>query len=682
MELTSLKGIGPKTADLFNKLGIRSVEDLIRAYPVHYDAYAEPVGAGEAPEGEKAAVFAASCGPVSLFSTSRRLTIVSTTVKDQTGTLRLAWYNMPYVRGRLNKGGPFIFYGLVTKGRNGRTMEHPQIFTPEAYAEKLRTLTPVYSLTKGLSNAAFGKAVYQALEVVTGQAEYLPEAILKLNGLIGEREALRRIHFPKDIGDMVEARKRLAFDEFFLFILGLKILKRQEISLSSPNRFEKGWETENVISRLPFALTKAQLTAWYEIENDLCGKTRMSRLLQGDVGSGKTILAFLALVLTAENNGQGALMAPTEVLARQHYKNLTGMIGRGEITNLKPVLLVGSQKAAERRQAEEALATGEANCVIGTHALIQSGVSYRNLALVITDEQHRFGVMQRKVFGEKGAEPHRLVMSATPIPRTLGVVFYGDMAVSILDEMPARRKRVKTCVVDTGYRPTAWKFIRKQVEEGHQAYIVCPMIEESEGFAAENVTDYAKSFKKANPDLTVGVLHGRMSAEEKDRTMAAFSEGEISVLVSTTVIEVGVDIPNATVMMVENAERFGLAALHQLRGRVGRGEAQAYCIYMAGVNSDAVMKRLDILNRSSDGMEIARYDLSLRGPGDLMGIRQSGDALFKIADVFRDEEILKAAAETAAAVMADDPELVSETYEALGEHIHAYLDSETKTIVL
>ena len=682
MELTDLKGIGPKTAELFNKLGIMSAEDLIRAYPVHYESYEPPVMIADASEGAKCAVAVPAVGPVSFFTSSRRLKIVSTTIRDSSGSLRLAWYNMPYIRGRLKQQGPFVFYGLITRGKSGRTMEHPAVFTPEAYAQKLKTLTPIYGLTKGLSNNAFGKAVAEALKVVTGEAEYLPESLLRAADLIGEREAVRGIHFPEDREEMLRARRRLSFDEFFTFILSMKLLKKQEETASDAYVLKKGWETENVIGRLPFKLTRAQLTAWYEIEENLTGGTRMSRLLQGDVGSGKTILAFLALTLVAENGCQGALMAPTEVLARQHFANLTGMIERGEITNLKAVLLVGSLKAAEKRRAQEALASGEANVVIGTHALIQSGVEYKDLALVITDEQHRFGVMQRKEFTEKGLKPHTLVMSATPIPRTLGVVFYGDMAVSVLDEMPSSRKPVKTCVVGTDYRRTAYKFIKEQVGAGHQAYIVCPMIEESEGLQAENVLDYAKSLKKALPDIRIAVLHGRMTAEEKDKVMTAFAAGETDVLVATTVIEVGVDVPNATVMMVENAERFGLATLHQLRGRVGRGAAQSYCIFMTGVTNETIKKRLDILNRSRDGLEIARYDLSMRGPGDLLGIRQSGDSLFRIADVFRDEEILNLAAEAVSAVMEDDPALISEPYEALGRRMAAYLQQETTNIVL
>lgn len=680
-ELTRLKGIGEKTEKLFFNLGIMSCEDLLRSYPVHYEAYGEPVGAGEVTVGAKCAVKGTLTGGVAQFTTGRRLTITSVTLRDATGSLKINWFNMPYIKGKLKVGSTYVFYGLVAKGKNGLAMEHPAICEIDAYREKIKTLVPQYGLTKGLTNNLVSKAVREALDCVTGEAEYLPESWLHLHHLIGEREAVRKIHFPEDLEAMTEARNRLAFDEFFMFILGLRLLKRQEVEMPLTKVLKQSWETENIIARLPYALTKAQLNAWHEIEHDMCQSTRMSRLLQGDVGSGKTIVAFLALALAADNGCQSALMAPTDVLARQHYKNISGMIERGEITTIRPVLLTGSMKAAERRKAYAAIADGTANVVIGTHALFQEAVVYHNLALVITDEQHRFGVNQRKIFTEKGRDVHTLVMSATPIPRTMGVVFYGDMAVSVLDEMPASRLPVKTCVVEASYHPTAYRFIEKEIKAGHQAYVICPMIEASEGLEAENVLDYAKTLKKALPDVTCGILHGRMSAAEKDKVMTAFATGEIQLLVSTTVVEVGVDVPNATVIMVENAERFGLAQLHQLRGRVGRGSSQSYCIFIAGIQSDTIKERLDILNRSHDGLEIARHDLKLRGPGDLLGIRQSGDVLFRIADIFRDEAIMTAAAETAAAVVADDPDMILPENADLRKRIENYL-SQDKSLTL
>ncbi|MDD6346437.1 MAG: ATP-dependent DNA helicase RecG [Lachnospiraceae bacterium] len=675
-ELTRLKGVGKKTEELFARLGITSCEDLLHAYPVGYEAYGEPTGAGGVTVGAPCAVRARLTSRPSVFTTARRTTVTSLTIRDETGSLRITWFNMPYIRSQLTPGREVVFYGTVSRGKSGIVMDHPAVYTPEAYAEKIRTLVPRYALTKGLTNNAFSKAVREALSVVTGEAEYLPVSFLRLHGLMGEREAVREIHFPEDTERLTLARSRLAFDEFFQFILGLRLLKRQETELPSDAVMKPAWETELIMERLPYTLTVSQKRAWHEIEKDMCSGHRMTRLLQGDVGSGKTILAFLAMALCAENGAQCALMAPTEVLARQHYKNLKRLIDDGIITGVRPVLLTGSLKTAERREVEEAIRSGSANAVLGTHALFQEAVAYRNLALVITDEQHRFGVNQRRFFGEKGCDVHTLVMSATPIPRTMSVVFYGDMAVSILDDMPKARLPIKTCVVEDSYRPTAHAFIAREVRAGHQAYVVCPMIEASEEFEAQNVIDYAASLKKALPDCRIGILHGRQKPEEKEAVMQAFADNALSILVATTVVEVGVDVPNATVILIENAERFGLAQLHQLRGRVGRGSAQSYCIYMTGMSNETIRERLDILNRSRDGMTIAAHDLKLRGPGDLLGLRQSGEAAFRIADIFRDEAVMKAAAETAAAVIRDDPDLISPEYQDLRCRMERYLGEE------
>lgn len=682
MELTKLKGIGPKTAELFARLGITTCEELIHSYPIHYDAYEKPVKISEVSEGSKCAIMGMITGNASFFTSQRGVKILSASLRDDTGNLRLTWYNMPFIRSQLIRGSYLVFRGVVRKNRSGMTMEHPEIFTPDAYDRKIRTLTPVYSLTKGLSSKTFGKMVVRALEENDAPADYLPEPIRILNGLCPEREALYHIHFPENQEDMLLARKRLVFDEFFLFTMAIRTLKRQESRIEPAYCFEKCWETEEIIGRLPYELTGAQLTAWHEIENDLSSGRRMSRLLQGDVGSGKTIVAFLALAMTAENGCQGALMAPTEVLARQHFKNMQQMVSDGILKNIKPVLVTGSMKAAEKRRAWESISSGEANVIIGTHALIQNQAAYHRLALVVTDEQHRFGVHQRQELSNKGKSPHMLVMSATPIPRTMGVVIYSDMEVSIIDEMPGMRRAVKTAVVDTSYRPNAYRFIKKEIDAGHQIYVVCPMIEETEGLEAENVRDYAGKLEKILPGISLSVLHGRMTAEEKDRVMTDFARGNIRVLVATTVIEVGIDVPNATVMLVENAERFGLATLHQLRGRVGRGSEQSYCIFMAGSMNPDIRQRLDVLAKSHNGLEIARKDLELRGSGDLLGIRQSGDSLFKIADVFKDADILRQAADTAEAILQDDPYLTGELYADLSRQVKIYLEEGDKNIIL
>ena len=442
------------------------------------------------------------------------------------------------------------------------------------------------------------------------------------------------------------------------------------------------WDTEELIESLPFRLTHAQERTWQEIEADLQSGRRMARLVQGDVGSGKTILAFLAMQMCASNGYQSALMAPTEVLARQHYEKLCALAETQPEKKLRPVLLVGSLKASGKKAALAAIADGSANAVIGTHALIEDRVAYKDLALVITDEQHRFGVYQREALTKKGSPPNMMVMSATPIPRTLGIVWYGDLAVSMVDELPGNRLPIKNCVVGPSYRPAAMRFIKKEAEAGHQAYVICPMIEAAEGIEAENVFDAAKKIRKELPNLTVGILHGRMKPAEKDAVMEAFRNGETTVLVSTTVVEVGVDVPNATVMVVENAERFGLAQLHQLRGRVGRGAAQSYCIFLAGQESEAVTKRMEILNHSNDGFEIAEKDFELRGPGDLMGIRQSGDAVFKLADPASDRELVEQAGELAAAVIGESSVLSGENLAPVRDRLERFLAESSKTIML
>ena len=437
-------------------------------------------------------------------------------------------------------------------------------------------------------------------------------------------------------------------------------------------------EITRFLSSLPYDLTDAQKKVWREIRQDMQGAHTMSRLVQGDVGSGKTIVAFLSLLLAGLNGYQGALMAPTEVLARQHYDNITGMLEQYQLP-LKAELLTGSMTAKQKREAYERIASGEAAIIIGTHALIQEKVIYYDLALVVTDEQHRFGVKQREALAGKGYMPHILVMSATPIPRTLAIILYGDLDISVIDEMPKNRIPIKNCVVDTGYRETAYRFMKKQVSEGRQCYVICPMVEESESLEAENVQDYSRMLsEEMGSPINVGCLHGRMKQQEKDEIMAAFGRNEIQILVSTTVIEVGIDVPNATVMMIENAERFGLAQLHQLRGRVGRGSHQSYCIFMTASKSEETKERLDILNHSNDGFYIAGEDLRLRGPGDLFGIRQSGILDFKIADVFQDAGLLQCASSDAAGILAEDPALSGPE----NRHLKDYIDRKIREIML
>ena len=671
--LRTLKGVGEKTEKLFQKVGIYDIDDLLHYYPRNYDEYETPVDIAELKEETVQAVSAAVCSGVYVNSVRGRQ-IISVNIADQSGKFPVVWFNLPYLKKTLRKGSWFVFRGRIVRKQGKLEMEHPEIFTPSAYEEILHNLQPIYGLTAGLSNKTVVKMVTQLLETLPMQSEYLPEELKERYRLADINYALKTIHFPKNREELLVSRKRLVFDEFLLFIISVRRMK--EKAEETPNCFpvKETWLTEEVIERLPYSLTNAQLNAWHEIERDLAGRTMMSRLVQGDVGSGKTILAFLAMFLVADNGYQAALMAPTEVLARQHYEGFLKLMEEQGLS-FPTVLLTGSDTAKEKRIAYERIASGEAAIIIGTHALIQEKVEYANLALVITDEQHRFGVKQREALTTRGNPPNVLVMSATPIPRTLAIILYGDLDISVIDELPAKRLPIKNCVVNTSYRPKAYSFIEKQVRQGRQAYVICPMVEESEGMDAENVLDYTQKLKENLPsDIRIEYLHGKMKPKEKNRVMESFAAGEIQVLVSTTVVEVGVNVPNATVMMVENAERFGLAQLHQLRGRVGRGEYQSYCIFIQG-NQDQISKRLEILNKSNDGFYIAGEDLKLRGPGDLFGIR-------RIGDIYNDSTILKEASEAAEEILSLDPELDLEQHRSLRERMEHYSQNATENIAL
>ena len=603
-----------------------------------------------------------------------------------TGSLQLTWYNMPYLRNTLQMGQFLVFRGRAVKKGGRLTMEQPEIFTPEAYEAVRDSMQPIYGQTKGLGNKAIARAVAQALEQRQLEREYLPPSLREKYELAEYNYAIEHIHFPSSRQELLFARKRLVFDEFFFFLLAVRRLKEKRQDCRSSFVMSHASQVDQLIEALPYSLTEAQNKVLKEVSRDLESGRVMNRLIQGDVGSGKTIIAVLALLQTACNGFQGALMAPTEVLARQHFESITGLFKTYNIEKTA-ILVTGSMTAKEKRTAYEKIASHEADIIVGTHALIQEKVHYHRLGLVITDEQHRFGVGQREALGSKGQEngslPHVLVMSATPIPRTLAIILYGDLDISVIDQMPANRLPIKNCVVNTGYRERAYQFMAREVAAGRQAYVICPMVEASEMIEAENVLDYTKLLRQKLPEtITVEYLHGKMKGKEKNQIMERFAAGEIQVLVSTTVVEVGVNVPNATVMMIENAERFGLAQLHQLRGRVGRGSHQSYCIMVNCSDQEGTQERLDILNRSNDGFYIASEDLKLRGPGDFFGIRQSGDMEFKLADIYTDAGLLKTVSEEVNRILDEDPTLEGEEYAALKERLEASLSQSYERLNL
>lgn len=656
MDLNNLKGIGEKTEKLFYKAGIEKVNDLLRYYPRYYDVFEEPVLIRNLECDRTQAIKGTVVREVSVKRV-RNLQVVTGYLRDERGdAIKATWFNSPYLKGKLTIGSTFIFRGFVKENYSNFSIEQPKIFGIAEYNKKKGEMQPVYPLVSGLTNNMVQKAVKQALKLVETE-EFLPEKIRNKYGLEGLQQAIEHIHYPTDKNQLYSARKRLIFDEFFMFIYNIRNLKDKNTEIHNRHILEEPKEVKTLINDLPYELTNAQKRTWEEIKRDISSTKVMNRLIQGDVGSGKTIIAFFALITAALNNGQGAMMAPTEVLARQHYDNLIELIKEHNI-NVNPVVLVGSMTAKEKREAYKVIESGDADIIIGTHALIQEKVNYNNLTMVVTDEQHRFGVRQREAISEKGEHPHIMVMSATPIPRTLAIIMYGDLDISVIDEFPANRLPIANCVVGTDYRPNAYDFMTKQIAKGRQVYVICPTVEYSEAVEGENVIEYAEKLKRIMPvSVNIEFLHGRMKPAEKNEIMDRFANNQIQILVSTTVVEVGVNVPNATVMMVENAERFGLAQLHQLRGRVGRGKYQSYCIFINGSGKKEALERLNILCKSNDGFLIANEDLKLRGPGDFFGVRQSGDFEFRLGDIMNDANILKQASEAVELILNEEVEI-------------------------
>ena len=658
LDVRYLKGVGEKRANQLARLGLHTLWDLVTFYPRRYIDYSAPYSVAAAPYEEPCVVRAFVYSKGLPIRTGGGRTMVKVTAGDESAALTLTFFNNPYGVNALRLETEYLFYGKCTGPLTHREMVSPAFFEASGHLP----LVPVYPLTEGISSKYLSACVKTALEKLqeAGIEDPLPASLRKEHGLMGLAEALSAIHFPKSAADAQEARTRLIFEELLLLQLGLLGLKGRSRGKTSVSC--KKVDLAPFWRSLPFAPTGAQLRSAEEILKDMGGPLPMSRLLQGDVGSGKTLVAAAAMYAAAENGYQSALMAPTEILAVQHAETLTRLLSPKGIS---VALLTGGAKTAAKKATLGAISAGKANVVVGTHALLGEGVEFARLGLAVTDEQHRFGVRQRGALSQKGASPHLLVMSATPIPRTLGLIIFGDLDISVLDEMPAGRTPVKTYRVTTELRGRMFRFITRQVEQGRQAYLVCPVIEEGVSELQAVTTYYEKVAKPLLPGIRVGLLHGRMKAAEKARLMQDFKSGEIQVLCSTTVIEVGVDVPNATMMVVENAERFGLSALHQLRGRVGRGAAESFCILVSDHPSEAVRKRLAFLCHTGDGFEVARYDLETRGPGDFFGDRQHGLPQLKIADLASDSRLLSASQKEAARLFAEDPGLSLPEHAAL-----------------
>lgn len=638
-----LKGVGEARSKTLAKQNIYSVSDLLRNYPRTYEDWNNTVPLREAPMNQAVCIKAVVAETPKVIKINGGRILVKTAIADGTDYLSVTFFNNKYVKDQLIEDKEYLFFGKITEDKyGGRTMLSPR-FEKTAGKQRIR---PIYKATSSLSSKTVERLVEGALKEINGNLfEFIPEEIVKKYRLMGFEESIRNVHFPECEKALSLAKRRLIFEELLLLQLGLLGEKRSGISRVAPQI--KGDFTEEFYNTLPFTPTNAQKRAIAEACGDMKNSKPMNRLLQGDVGSGKTAVAAAIMYNAVRNGYQSALMAPTEVLANQHFKTLKEFFG----DYIRVELLTGSVTAAKKRTIRESLAKGECDIVVGTHAIIQNDVEFYNLGLVITDEQHRFGVAQRNSLSSKGENPHTLVMSATPIPRTLAMMIYGDLDISVLDELPKGRQPVKTYHVPTSYHERIYKFLHKNIEAGHQCYIVCPLVEESDSdlVPATEYYDYLKSTYFT--DCTLGLLHGQMKAKEKDAVMKRFYSGEIDLLVSTVVIEVGVDVPNATIMVIENAERFGLSQLHQLRGRIGRGSAESTCVLLSDAQNEEATERFDIMCRTTDGFEIARRDLELRGPGDFFGSRQHGLPDMRVANLMTDTRILYEAQNTAKEIL-------------------------------
>lgn len=654
-----IKGVGPNRVKLLNLLGIYTIEDLISYYPRAYQDRSKIKKIEELQEGEEALIEAVTLSGVSTFKLRRNMSVSKVQVQDDTGRCLITWFNQDYIKSTIHANEKYKFYGKVTK-KIGQTEMTSPVFDKEGENKNTGKIIPVYPTTKKLSENAIRQAIENALMLVENELEdNLPEYIKKEYELENLETAVKQIHFPTDFNSLTEARKRLVFEELLTFQLALLSLKNQYDNEIRGIKYSKQVKMSDVINILPFKLTKAQLKVLEEIDQDMESDKPMNRLLQGDVGSGKTVVAMISAYKAVKSGYQVAVMAPTTILASQHIVNFNKILNQ---FGIKCELLVSSLTKKQKNIVLDKLKNGEIDIIIGTHALLQENVEFKNLGLVVTDEQHRFGVKQRSIIAGKGNNPDILVMTATPIPRTLAIIVYGDLDISVIDELPPNRKKIDTVAVKENMSDRIISFIKKNVDEGRQAYIVCPFVDENEEMEdVKSVEKLAESYKdEIFKDYKVEILHGKMKPKEKDKIMQDFKENKISILISTTVIEVGVDVPNANIMVIENAERFGLAQLHQLRGRVGRGEYKSYCILKYNSNSGRVRERMKIMTETEDGFKIAEKDLELRGAGEFFGTRQHGLPEFKIANIFEDIKILKQVQELALKIEMQDAKLEKE----------------------
>ena len=671
--VSMLKGIGEQRERKLQKLGISTIEDLLTHYPREYKDRSEILKIADLPMDEPS-TFLAQVKEEGQNSRHGRLVYTRMKVYDETGSVGVLWYNQPYMKSSLKIGDWYLFSGKLQKKYGRKEILSPEV---ERIGENFAggRIIPVYPASEGISQKMLRNLMEEALSQMSGgMREELPLWLRKEFKLAERNFAIENIHFPKTEQGFYDARRRLVFEELFILQTALFQLKNTLEDSGEGIILKKKKALQEGETMLPFALTGAQKRVLQEIEKDMTSGKIMNRLVQGDVGSGKTAVAMVAAYWAIKNGYQATIMAPTEVLANQHFESFQKIF---EPAGIKVVLLTGSLKARGKREALEQVKNGEAQMIVGTHAVIQKGVEYHKLGLAITDEQHRFGVRQRSTLADKGENVHTLVMTATPIPRTLALILYGDLDISIIDELPPGRQKIDTSAVDSRYHQRIYTFIQKHVKEGRQAYVICPMIEESEKLEVQNVLNYTEELTKELPECRVACVHGKMKAKEKQEIMDGFAAGKIDVLVSTTVIEVGINVPNATIMLIENAERFGLAQLHQLRGRVGRGSEKSYCILVSDTKTKVAKERMKTMTESEDGFVISEKDLKLRGPGEFFGIRQHGLPELKIADLYKDMAILKEAQSAAAELLKKDRFLEAEEHQLLKEHIDGYLEGKT-----